>query len=592
VSDDSPQRGGTCIDAKGYLVTTNPGPTGPYIPAQAKPQPGVYRLRPRHMRAPNESSTTTRHLSAGAYLDEDFCRESLTEVYNQKRRLVAPSYGFDLATVLWHCQQARRINLVRDAILAGVFLLGLCLNPVGVLVAGALLLAVHLGITAWRLSRDFLTQIKEGNTSGQLQIAMRVGYLGVGATVLLTLVGVAAGYTLAAALEEGFSSSANAQPQTEETIAALLTLGSTLLIIAVSFGAPIGAELWRQTKLARLIPSKAEDVNVTGGRLQEIRWQEQGNMTVYSGFRPFVGAGDELETTGFALRVVAKEQDPNMPLLEWQREFDQPPFTAVELVDHLRSRLIELSHDGRPERRIPGLVVTDRVFMAGTEVDMLSPYIQSSDVENVIIPQPVGPVRHYLSAQVQSWDGEVVTTVYLHVALQGRTLYLETSTWVLAPCDERFRSIDYVDNQGKAQFMWALLRGLVQAPRVALRCGINLARAGLESFAGSLSSKNSHGRDVETGFDYGARFSVRERGSSGLARNAFQVHDAVKYKRIIERRVVATVLDFLEGRGVDTSEFRQRATAILNQGTIIGSINNSQLRDINTGPVGAPESGK
>jgi hypothetical protein len=43
-----------------------------------------------------------------------------------------------------------------------------------------------------------------------------------------------------------------------------------------------------------------------------------------------------------------------------------------------------------------------------------------------------------------------------------------------------------------------------------------------------------------------------------------QHQDVSKYQKLIERRVIASVLDFLDDRGVDTTEYRARATSILN----------------------------
>jgi len=51
---------------------------------------------------------------------------------------------------------------------------------------------------------------------------------------------------------------------------------------------------------------------------------------------------------------------------------------------------------------------------------------------------------------------------------------------------------------------------------------------------------------------------VRELGSDRL-RSLVQVSDVQKYQGLIERRVIASILDFLEERGVDTAEYRQRA---------------------------------
>jgi hypothetical protein len=80
--------------------------------------------------------------------------------------------------------------------------------------------------------------------------------------------------------------------------------------------------------------------------------------------------------------------------------------------------------------------------------------------------------------------------------------------------------------------------------------------------------------------DFGARDSIREIASvdvpkivendvTGYALDSYvQAHDSAKYAKILERQLIAAVLDFLQDREVDTSEYRQRATTILNYGVL------------------------
>ena len=78
--------------------------------------------------------------------------------------------------------------------------------------------------------------------------------------------------------------------------------------------------------------------------------------------------------------------------------------------------------------------MADQVFIEGTHAwsyrHVLRGLRGSDDVEEVMteaIARPSDVARHYLACQVVSWGGEIVTTVFVHVSLQGRTLYLEFS---------------------------------------------------------------------------------------------------------------------------------------------------------------------
>jgi len=50
--------------------------------------------------------------------------------------------------------------------------------------------------------------------------------------------------------------------------------------------------------------------------------------------------------------------------------------------------------------------------------------------------------------------------------------------------------------------------------------------------------------------------------------NYFQTRDIVRYWKVIERRVLASILDYLEEHEVDVREYRLRATQILNSNVV------------------------
>jgi adenosylhomocysteine nucleosidase len=109
--------------------------------------------------------------------------------------------------------------------------------------------------------------------------------------------------------------------------------------------------------------------------------------------------------------------------------------------------------------------------------------------------------------------------------------------------------------------------GLIDTPATIWRSPVALTRAVLNLMiapGGSAAAVRS-GR----GYDYGATLAVRELAAEEM-RNLVQVSDFDKYQGLIERRVIASILDFLDERGVDTAEYRTRAVPSMR----IGSINN------------------
>ncbi len=525
----------------------------------------------RHDPAGHAPTAATRHLNAASYLDEDFCRYSLDEVYHQPRRVVAPSFGFDLATVLAHCQRSRRILLVRDAVIVGVIVVGFCLFGPGLLVGLIVLAALHTTRAGIEVLLDIGRWVR-GQVEGSIpRMLARLLSLGLGVLALSfasVLLPVFALLTVAAGASAG-------------TVLALTVVG-TLIAVSGLCGAPVAAAVVRWRQAVRHGPGLPAPQVDSDERLEAIRVEQAGNATVYSGYSPFVGSGAHLETSGFALRLIRAPKGMGDQSDEDSREFAEVPFTAEDLIGHVRSRLQSLAIATEPEQSLPGLVVTDRVFVAGSEVSQLATYVSDESVSAIIL-NPVDAARHYLACQVSSWDGELVTSVYVHFALQGKSLYVETSTHALTPCWDGYRIVDMVESLGAWPYVRRAWHALLDAPVQVARAPMNLVKAALRALARGLKP-GPNAAQLRRGFDYGAKDSIRELATLDRAlrdllgsgdrppevRNEFQRQDIEKYRKIIVRRVVAATLDFLVMRGVDSAEFRQRSNVLINTGIHIG----------------------
>ncbi|MER5700856.1 hypothetical protein ABT023_02680 [Micromonospora sp. NPDC002296] len=523
---------------------TNHAPTGP---TAAPPAPPHF--------PPPVASNATRHLCAGAYLDEDFQRASLAEVYHQRARLVAPSYGFDLVAVLGQCLQARRIAVLRDMAIIGMLLFATCVSVTAMIFTIGLLISLYLLTSTQRGIREIARELRRG---GSANVGIIIGrsmaflFRVLGAMVAFSLLSMPIALLTALDMTGIYYVD--------------LPLEILMTLLALTFAPPFVANLIHQHQLEQFAPGRTPPVPARSRRFDEIRRQESGNTIVFSGYHPFVGSGIVLKNWGFAERLVRAGDPLTGVAAESEREFSTAPFSAVELVAHLRDELNALAYGREPEEQLPGLTVADRILLAGTEVAHLVPYTDPAHFPTVI-RNPTAPARHFLVCQVVSWRGELVATVYVHVAVQGRSLYMELTSTALPPCDERYRVVDQVGGTGPAAFLRAGARGLLDAPVIIGRAPLNLLRAGLDALVNS--SWFLAGGPPRPGYDRGARVSVRELGMAGDTRHHLQTQEIDKHQRIIERRVLAATLDFLESRGVDTSEYRQRATTLLNAGTVV-----------------------
>jgi hypothetical protein len=560
----------------------------------------VERLRTRRSarpRPPDRNLSATRHLSAGAYLDPEFCLRVLHEVYFRTKRLVAPSHGYDALTVLGHCLRARRSMAVRDALLVALFMAMSWVSLIATLTTLVALLAVHFGQISERVLREAFQYIVEGGYFRDAVAAERAARSGAG------------GHVRRQDSTEQSASSRLFSPAflpsvTRQIIArGLRMLGAylTLVIVAVllatqlwhthplsatrlgisprwailgsiagAFLVPAAVRGWNRIQLYGLKPGGRPKRLPRNRRLAEIEGQLSGNTVIYSGYQHFVGAGEVLHSWGMAQRLVQAPPRGTRALTETEtegaREFEQPPFTAMQLANHVRGYIAELTNNVLPEWRLANLTVRDRIFVAGTEIDYLWADTSLHDVKR-IIQHPTAPQRHYLECQVVSWNGKLVTTVYVHFAVQGKALYVELKVLGLTPCAERFRIIDQVGGVS----VWRLLqdagRAALDAPVLFVAAPRGLLHTAANTVTLAVAARSANGR-VRKGYDYGARTSIREMGATELPSDPIQTQDIVKYGRVVERRVVAAILDFLEDRGVDVTEYRQSAQSILSIGAV------------------------
>jgi hypothetical protein len=348
--------------------------------------------------------------------------------------------------------------------------------------------------------------------------------------------------------------------------------GAVILAIVASVLAVIGAV--RQVSLNSLRRNNASQLRKLslGPRLSIIKAQEEHPFSVYSSATPFVGSGERVVTWSFAQRLVhasSGEEGKNI-------EYETLPFHAQLLVDHLKERINLLRWDMNQESRLPGLTVADRVLIEGTHAFPYLPVLlngaDSGAVKGAIaetIERSSDAARHYLACQIESWGGEIVTTVFVHLSLQGRTLYLEFSTYALTPTRQEYHIIDEVGGTGSVAVVRAIWRSLAGFPAAPL--GLWRLVLAISDVFRALRARTDGTAKVRRGINIGATVSAREAATEKSSESYFQYRDIIQHSKIIERRLIASVAEFLENQHVDTSEFWQRANAILNYGVVIAA---------------------
>ncbi|PPK70620.1 hypothetical protein V5P93_000500 [Actinokineospora auranticolor] len=307
----------------------------------------------------------------------------------------------------------------------------------------------------------------------------------------------------------------------------------------------------------------------TAQRFREVEAAERGNVTVFSGFRPFVGYGAAEAGWSFSL--------PIRPSRDHVAKRDFRPFAADELTTRVRHRLSAI---GDPDGIGDPLTVAveERVFVDGTSLDErflpdrthVPDTSLDHDLVDEIVADPGDAARCYLVAHVPSWGGLVVASTFLRFSTNGHMLHAECERAVLRPIGSNLRIDEHgVEVVKPHEFVDKFLGSIGTAIGRLPAAPFALVRyALLGRVLGKQAAREQDQALDDQLFDYGTAFSVRESAAGGNFYNQFQRRDAEKGVKLVEQHVLEAVIEFLEERGVDTAELRSRQTTILNQGVI------------------------
>jgi hypothetical protein len=535
--------------------TTGGGPGGE-VPAQRAPE--SVRWTP-----------STRYMCVGTYVDESFAHAVVEELEHEEHRACAPSYGVDLRPVLDHARRSLAAVRTRDLITSSAWVVALVFTPIAA-VAWALL-AKFTGMSAGQASRlpglHRLTRAGTGHARLDKPVQELVNICAV--TLVLTFV--------CTALQAPY-------PVWGVSTPFAVWLIVVVLLVAVPWWAAWRqqSELW-ETVSRELVPGARAPEPAAGAHLPPSAAGRPGNLVVYSGYRPFVGSGDEVSSWGLDLRL---RPDPEAT----------PTVKGVLGTDELLTRLSgDLARLDGPAHGVPRLTVEERVYVDGRELDGAEPFgrntfwpvLADGRSARSTAGRPVdrlpahavaaargrmdGPVRHCLCVQVASWDADVVLSVHLQAAVVTETLHVSSTASVLAPVREQFRQADHLTSRHRDEQTARLAYAALGASRAAAaqplgRPARHLLRDHRTERAESLRRELiEHDRR----YDFGARLSLRELASSGQYGNYFQRVDVQRISRQIELCVLSCLGRLLEQYGLDTSELEERRNVILNNGVIM-----------------------
>jgi hypothetical protein len=533
-------------------------------------------------------NNATRFLCAAAYLDNGFANKVIWHLL-ATHRAVAPSVNFDVGPVLRHCLRARKLILIRDAVLCAVVIAGLVIS----IKATIGFLVITLVLTCILPSSRHIQGSKRRSVIGAL--------IGLGVVIfLLGTIGsvgssVTDGSSPFSAVVHGVGSDFGGGQSPIVLVAVLL------LLLAVSLATEFFYIRSTFETLAVSVRRGAEPP-VPGSSLMKervamVEGAQRGNITLHSGWWPFIGAGVQSDAHwSIAIRLV--RVDPERQALGKRELRDQ--YVAIDPVDlHrvIRERLESLNHPGLPvNERISSLTVTDRIVGHGLlppgsplfDTTLSTPYSHASpEAVEALIHHPQAGLRYYQqvsmndeSSVVTSRDREVIAAVdqevavsaFVYAAVEGRMLYLQYVLTALPPIRDAYRSISVrygSTPDGMLMYSAGRLFGSILSAPGGLTGAYRLWRAERREHKQAMNS---------VGGDFGTVRSIRELGTASRFGSYIRELDVEKYNQILSRMLLETVTEYLGSNEVDTSAFEGAAASIVN-----GDVNIA--KDIHGGEV-------
>ncbi|MEV7025562.1 hypothetical protein [Kitasatospora sp. NPDC093558] len=311
----------------------------------------------------------------------------------------------------------------------------------------------------------------------------------------------------------------------------------------------------------------------------------QGNVTVFSGYEPFLGYGRLLDSWNFTITVDRPGE-----------QFDDViPFSVGELLTAVTHAIQVLG--------LPGVDVSERVFVSGADLAQdIDPVLRQlllprpADRPEVTVPPAVmnrlredgsARARTYLVTTVQGWGSELVTTSTIRFSLSPAKdlLFIEGATSLLPPIHRDYHMVDHLLDRPTWRQLLALAKesAVVMLPRLVISLAVPVA-APVAGIARWLRNREQLRLITQRAFNYGARLSVREAAINPKYHRYYQHIDRQMYTKIVERRTMDALVTFLQDHQVDVSELRERQSVIYNGGVFTSG--NARINFINS-PVAA-----
>lgn len=544
----------------------------------------------------------TRLLASAVHLDDDLADAVVAEFLTERYRAVPPSPGVRAEVVLREAVTARaRRRTINAALVAGLFSMALVALPV-------------LGFWwvsgfSWRVCSAVVTRLSASRAltrfgitlSGPIQRWWVTAAIW-SASSVLWLIAFAPLAVFAAVLADA------TPPMLWIVGAAVLTPLLYTVLVAAEYLPWTTALNWyslpNYNPAAPVRDQVAKACARYADRLRLIAEDDlrrlgtaSDEVIVYRGEDPFVGAGIRVRSWSATFELCHEHSKPKAPL-------QVPEFRPVELQEFVATEMAQLrkARNLTPGWRFTDLEISRWAMISGAQL----PYAPGLDIVMaqlrggmpLRLPEPAwnelgdcSPewLRYFACYRIEGWARQLAVAGYLHVGCEENTLVLEWHSFVLPPVAPGFRRVDAPPAMLELRAAWKALADLALLPTTLPSRLADVVR-GLREGSPPEGGWQTPEQAART---FGAAASVRELAASTRYGNFFMGSDSDRYQKILERRVLGSVRQFLGQRGIVARGFEEMVTQI-NNSTVVSNSNviaGTIGGEGNTGAVGSDKAG-
>ncbi|MEU3462426.1 hypothetical protein ABZ721_21130 [Streptomyces sp. NPDC006733] len=482
-----------------------------------------------------------------------------------------PSYGFGLATILTHCVAARRQQRLRVLALWAAF--------------GLMSLWHPRALVVW-LIVVLVTQLLTGG--GAMGLLRR----GAGSVVVTALLAVLVVWAwVVARSHSGFLH--------DTVIEALHTAGWLAVLLTVVHLADRVAALGYTQSLRparKTVAQRPRGAPYAASRIAAIEEMETWQTIPYvreGSISHFLGAGRDAWFPGAVrLQLTAagpddrngRARDPDDEEYDADSEEHRAShgphgyrtFEADDLLDRVRDELLALSGNLTETHALPNCDVAEMyVTPAYLWRDLRNPRgggWPEPEAEAMCLNGRSSPSsahsRRYLSAQVVSWGGHVVVTVFVHAALEGRTLHFVTRPHIIAP--------PFFQAAGRVRRGRRLALQIAKLPVDCVADTVALAARAYRATGHALRTlppAREHQAPAAQPPRPDQPLSLRERYAMRTVTDMHQEEDVRRHVSILQKWMFNAVEEFLEEHGVAVAGFVRQVAIIQNNTLVYGDSN-------------------